>query len=852
MTTSKNDPTADIVRIEDEMKGSFLDYAMSVIVARALPDVRDGLKPVHRRILVTLRDLGLNPDRGFRKCAKICGDVSGNYHPHGESIVYPSLVRLGQDFSLRYPLVWGQGNFGSIDGDPPAAMRYTEAKMSHICLEMLRDIDKDTVEFVPNYDETREEPSVLPSALPNLLVNGSSGIAVGMATNIPPHNLGEIVDALVALIDRPYLQLSDILEFVKGPDFPTGATIYGRAGILAAYRTGRGKVTIRARAETETDERTDRLRIVVSEIPYQVNKTALIEKIAELVREKRIEGISDLRDESDREGMRIVIDLKRGAMAEVVLNQLYKFSPLQTTFGINLLALVNARPRIMPLRDLMTEFLKHRQDVIVRRCRFELEKHRRRAHILEGLLKALDHLDEVITLIRESESPAEAKERLMQRFEMTDVQAQAILDMRLQRLTGLERRKLAEEHEELKIEMARLLAILESDERQMNVIREELLALRAEFADARRTALMAESVEVGYEDLVAEEDVVVLVTRDGYAKRTPLSEYRAQGRAGIGVSGIETKEGDVVEHVLLAANHDNLLVFTDQGRVYGMKVYSIPEAGRQAKGRALVNLLELSPNEKAATILNVPEFVENLMVVFVTTQGHVKKTSLTAYQRIQRGGLAAITLREDDRLIRVVVTDGERDLLLVTAKGKAIRFSEQDVRAMGRSAQGVIGIRLAQEDHVVACVELGGEEDILTVSERGMGRRTGADQYRVQSRGGLGINNLKVNAKTGVVIGAVAVQDGDELILISADGKLIRLHVSSESIRPMGRYARGVRLVRVVGDDRVAAVCRYAGPVATVVAAEAGEAVPVAEIPEEDFDTDTDIDPDSEAGFEEE
>jgi DNA gyrase subunit A len=792
------------INIEDEMRTAFLDYAMSVIIARALPDVRDGLKPVHRRALLTLYDLNLTPDRGYRKCAKICGDISGNYHPHGEGVVYPSVVRLAQRFAMRYPLVDGQGNYGSVDGDPPAAMRYTEARMTEICQEMLRDLEKETVDFVPNYDGTREEPVVLPSTIPNLLMNGSAGIAVGMATNIPPHNLGELVDGLVAMLADPRISGEELMRLIPGPDFPTAGLIYGTEGIREAYQSGRGLITMRARALIEHSKRTSREQIIIIEIPYQVNKAKLVEKIAELVRDRKIEGISDLRDESDREGMRVVIELTRGAQAEVVLNQLYKQTPMQSTFGVIMLALVGNQPRIMPLAELMSQFLEHRKDVVTRRTRFDLRKARERAHLLEGLRIALEHLDQVIQLIRAAESPAVARDQLIATLSLTEEQAQAILDMRLQRLTALERDKILQEHEELQQKIIALESILADEVKVRAIIKEELLAIKEKYGDERRTEIVEEAVELNIEDLIPQEDVVVTVSHGGYIKRTPARVYRSQHRGGKGIKAMETKEEDFVEHFYIANTHHYILWFTNIGKVHWLKVYEIPEGTRASRGKALVNLLQLEDGENISAMVPVEDFTSARYVIMTTKRGLIKKTPLAAFGNPRTGGIRAISLDDGDELIAVKLTDGSQHIFLGTADGKAIQFREDDVRPMGRTARGVIGIDLEEGDVLVAMEVVNPGATMLTVCEHGYGKRTALDEYRVQGRGGKGLINIKVTERNGRVVGIKQVTEADELMIMTTAGNLIRLPVRELAV--ISRNTQGVRLIALNDDDAVASV----------------------------------------------
>jgi len=792
------------INIEDEMRTAFLDYAMSVIIARALPDVRDGLKPVHRRALLTLYDLNLTPDRGYRKCAKICGDISGNYHPHGEGVVYPSVVRLAQRFAMRYPLVDGQGNYGSVDGDPPAAMRYTEARMTEICQEILRDLEKETVDFIPNYDGTREEPVVLPSTIPNLLMNGSAGIAVGMATNIPPHNLCELVDGLVAMLADPWISIEELMQLIPGPDFPTAGLIYGTEGIRDAYQSGRGLITMRARALIEHSKRTSREQIIITELPYQVNKAKLVEKIAELVRDRKIEGISDLRDESDREGMRVVIELGRGAQGEVVLNQLYKQTPMQSTFGVIMLALVGNQPRIMPLKELMSQFLEHRKEVVTRRTRFDLRKARERAHILEGLRVALEQLDRVIELIRAAESPAVAREQLIATLSLTEEQAQAILDMRLQRLTALERDRILQELAELEQRIIELEGILADEVKVRAIIKEELLGIKDRYGDERRTEIVEEAVELNIEDLIPQEDVVVTVSRGGYIKRTPARVYRSQHRGGKGIKAMETKEEDFVEHFYIANTHHYILWFTNIGKVHWLKVYEIPEGTRASRGKALVNLLQLDDGENISAMVPVEEFASARYVIMTTRRGLVKKTPLAAFGNPRAGGIRAISLDDGDELIAVRLTDGSQHIFLGTADGQAIQFREADVRPMGRTARGVIGIDLEAGDAVVAMEVVNPGATMLTVCEHGHGKRTPLDEYRVQGRGGKGLINIKVTERNGRVVGIKQVTEADELMIMTTAGNLIRLPVRELVV--ISRNTQGVRLISLGDDDAVASV----------------------------------------------
>ena len=796
------------VDLEEEMKHSYLAYAMSVIVGRALPDVRDGLKPVHRRVLYGMWESGNTASRPYKKSARIVGDVMGKYHPHGDQAIYDTVVRLAQDFSMRYELVDGQGNFGSIDGDTAAAMRYTEVRMTRLAEEMLRDdIDKETVEWIENYDGSESEPEVLPARLPNLLINGSSGIAVGMATNIPPHNLGEVIDALKLYIGDSSVPLEALMEVMPGPDFPTAGFIHGSQGIREAYSSGRGTIYVRARAEFEALAN-DRQSIIVSEIPYQVNKTRLVERIAELVRDKRVDGISDLRDESDRDGIRIVIELKRGEVPEVILNTLYKLTPMQTSFGFNMLAIVDNQPKVLGLHELLGHFLDHRKTIVVRRSRFDLKKAEERAHILEGILKALDHLDEIIKTIRASHTPADARQNLMNGFDLSEIQAQAILDMRLQRLTGLEREKVLEEHREVSATIERLRSILSSDELIIAEIVGELDEIRETFGDPRRTEILPATGDITIEDMIADEDMVITVTNTGYVKRSLLSLYRAQHRGGKGRIGMTTKDGDVVEQLYVATAHSYVLVFTEAGRVYWLKVHQIPEFGPAARGRAIVNLLNLDADEKVASTVAVRDFEGGGFLFFVTENGTVKKSALDAYGNVRAAGIIAINIDEDDRLLDVRVTDGESDVFLATRKGFSIRFPETNARTMGRATRGVRGISLRAGDSVVAASILAPEGEILTVSESGYGKRTRLKEYRVQGRGGKGIINLKVSDKTGEVVGVHQVGDADEIILISQNGKLIRSPVADVSI--IGRSTQGVKVMDLGDDDLLVATAKIA------------------------------------------
>jgi DNA gyrase subunit A len=788
------------VNIETEMKNSFIDYAMSVIVSRALPDVRDGLKPVHRRILHAMSELGVTSRKQHRKCARIVGDTMGKYHPHGDSAIYDSLVRMAQDFNMRYPLIDGQGNFGSIDGDGAAAMRYTEARLASSAEEMLAEIDKETVDFQANFDESLQEPIVLPARLPNLLVNGSSGIAVGMATNIPPHNLGEIIDALCMLIDNPQASTADLMESVKGPDFPTGGVILGRKGIDEAYHTGRGRVIVRARAKVETPaSASGKARIIVTEIPFQVNKSKLIESIVSLVQHKKIEGIADIRDESDKEGMRLVIELKRGEVPEVILNQLYKHTTMQSTFGIIMLALVNNQPRVLNLRRMLTAYLDHRIEVVTRRTEYDLNRAEERAHVLEGIKIALDHIDEVIDTIRKSRTPEQARDSLMEKFGLTERQAQAILEMRLQRLTGLEREKVDAEYEDLLKTMANLRSILDSPRVLMSVIRDELTEMKEKYNDARRTEILAEESEFTVEDFIAEEDMVIAISHAGYIKRLAVSTYRKQRRGGKGVTGMETKEEDFVEHAFIASTHDYILFFTDQGRVHWLKVHEIPRAGRYSKGRAIINMLSLAEGENVAAFLNVKSFDDAAYVVMATERGIVKKTELAAFSNPRSGGIIAISLDDGDRLKQVKLTSGDDELLLGTAQGLAVRFNERQVRPMGRTARGVIGIRLEEGDRVIGMETVRPEATILVVTENGYGKRTDFDEYRRQNRGGKGVISIKTSERNGLCIGMRTVRENEEVVCITSMGMVVRTPVGGISV--IGRNTQGVRVVRLEEDD---------------------------------------------------
>lgn len=793
------------IKIEHEMKRSYLSYAMSVIVGRALPDVRDGLKPVHRRILYGMYESGTTPDKPYKKSARIVGDVMGRYHPHGDAAIYDSIVRMAQDFSYRLPLVDGHGNFGSVDGDPPAAMRYTEVRLSRLAVEMLTDIEKNTVDFVPNFDGSLEEPAVLPSRFPNLLVNGAAGIAVGMATNIPPHNLGEVIDGAIMLIDDPETDTEALMKVVKGPDFPTGGIILGREGIRDAFLTGRGSIKVRAKTGIETLSN-GKSQIIVTELPYQVNKARLIEKIADLVRNKVIEGITDLRDESDRSGMRIVIELKRDTNPNVLLNQLYKHTQLQDSFGVIMLVLVNNEPRVLGLRDLLRHYLDHQKEIITRRTRFDLEKAEARAHIVEGLRIALDHIDAVIKVIRSSRTVEIAREGLMSNFGLSERQAQAILDMRLQSLTGLQREKLEEEYAELQKTIAYYRELLADSAKIMGVVKEELLVIKEKFADPRRTEIAQSEEDISIEDLIANEDIVVTITHNGYIKRLPVTTYKSQRRGGKGITGINTKEEDFVEHLFITSTHDHVLFFTNQGRVYQLRGFDIPEASRQARGIAIVNLIPLNPGEKINTYIPVQDFREDQYLLMCTRNGIVKKTALSEYANNRRSGLIGINLDEGDEVIGVRRTDGEREIIIFTGHGQSLRFSETEIRPMGRTTRGVKGINLRPGDQVVGMDVIRNDADLLVITENGYGKRTPFDQYRIQARGGIGIKTLNRTPKTGEVIGGGVVYPEHELMLINASGMVIRVTVSD--ISALGRNTQGVKLMHLGEDDRIVAVAR--------------------------------------------
>ncbi|MCF8049644.1 MAG: DNA gyrase subunit A [Desulfobacterales bacterium] len=789
------------VSIEREMKKSYLDYAMSVIIGRALPDVRDGLKPVHRRVLFAMGELKNDWNKPYKKSARVVGDVIGKYHPHGDAAVYDTIVRLAQDFSMRYPLVDGQGNFGSVDGDPPAAMRYTEVRMAKLAHEMLADLDKETVDLAPNYDESLEEPTVMPSKVPSLLINGAAGIAVGMATNIPPHNLGEVTDALKALIDDPEISIEALMAHVPGPDFPTGGLIYGVEGIRDAYTTGRGIIRIRGRLVVEKDKRTGAETIVINEIPYQVNKARLIEKIADLLKNKQLEGIRYVRDESDREGMRIAIGLKKDEVSGVVVNQLYKHTQLATSFGIIFLAIVDNRPELLNLKELLNCFVLHRKEIIIRRTRFDLRKAEERAHILEGLKIALDHLDEVVALIRGSNTPKEAKERLVERFFMSEIQAQAILDMRLQRLTGLEREKILEEYDKVLKDIARFKEILSSERLVLKIVKEELDEIRNEFDDERRTEIISETRELTIEDMIVEEDMVVTISNNGYIKRNPITLYQSQRRGGKGKTAMGIKEEDFVRLLFVASTHHTFMFFTNQGRVYWLKVYDIPQAGRQSRGKAIVNLLNFTPDEKLTTVLAVPNFEPGKYVLMATRNGSIKKTELMAFSRPRAGGIIAMGMQDNDELIAARITDGTWNVFLGSSFGKSIRFHESDVRPMGRTAKGVRGIRLEKGDRIVGMEVLSHGQTLFTVTENGFGKRTSIDEYPVHRRGGKGVITIKTNERNGRVVGILLVGDDDELMLMTNSGKLIRMPVKGISV--ISRNTQGVKLMDTEPGERV-------------------------------------------------
>jgi len=795
------------VSIEAEMKKSYLDYAMSVIIGRALPDVRDGLKPVHRRILFAMSELKNDWNKPYKKSARIVGETIGRYHPHGDSAIYDAIVRMAQDFSLRYPLINGQGNFGSVDGDPPAAMRYTEIRMMRISHELLKDLEKETIDFVPNYDESTEEPSVLPSRVPNLLINGSSGIAVGMATNIPPHNLSEIVDALTALIDNPDLTVSDLMQFIPGPDFPTGGIIYGVDGIVKAYQTGRGIIRIRAKVSIEKEKKKGGGEtIVVSELPYQVNKAKLIEKISALIKTKQLDGIRFARDESDRRGMRIAIAVKKDHMADVILNQLYKHTQLENTFGIIILAIVNNRPELLSLKQALVHFIDHRKLIIVRRTRYDLRKAEERAHILEGLIIALKNLDDVVALIRSSRTPPEAKQGLITQFNLSDIQAQAILDMRLQRLTGLEQEKISAEYDQLLKDISWYREILGSEQIVFNIIKDELAEIKEQFGDKRRSQITSDTKQISMEDMIVEEDMVVTVSNGGYIKRTPLSVYHSQHRGGKGKTAMETREQDFLSHVFVASTHHHFLFFTNMGRVYWCKVYDIPQAGRVSRGKAIVNLLNFTENEQLATVLPVAEFTPGHFVIMATKNGLVKKTDIISYSRPRTNGIKAINLVPGDELIAARITDGTHNIFLASCLGKSIRFHESDIRASGRAARGVKGITLTAGDRIVGMEVLSYGETLFVATENGFGKRTSINEYTLQARGGKGVITIKTSARNGLVVSILLVEDDDDVILMTETGKLIRLHV--QNISKISRNTQGVKLMDLEGGERISAAVR--------------------------------------------
>src|SRR5215471_17974067 len=793
------------VPIEEEMRKSYLDYAMSVIVGRALPDIRDGLKPVHRRVLYTMQGLGLNWNRAYKKAARVIGDCMGKYHPHGDAPIYEALVRMVQEFSLRYPLVDGQGNYGSVDGDPPAAMRYTEARLAKIAHEMLADIDRDTVDFVPNFDESEQEPVVLPTRIPNLLINGSAGIAVGMATNVPPHNLTEVIDGLVTLIDSPDAPIEQLLKIVKGPDFPTRGYIYGAGGIREAYTTGRGTITLRAKAHAEK-MRGGREAIIITELPYQVNKASLIEKISELSAEKKIPAISEIRDESNREGIRVVLELGRGEIPQIVMNQLYKHTQMQTTFGIIMLALVDRRPQVVNLREMLEAFIRFRRQIVTRRTRYDLARAEERAHILAGLRKAVENLDLVIRLIRQSESPDAARDALIRQLELSEIQARAILDMRLQRLTQLERHKVVEEHEQTLALIEELKGILASDAKLMAIIKDELASLKEEYGDARRTEILTETSELTIEDLLADEEMVVTISRAGYIKRTHVEAYRSQRRGGKGVTGMETKEEDIVEDLFVASTHSSLLFFTNRGKVHWLKVHEIPEGGRQSKGKAMVNLLSLGERETVATCVPVRDFAAGGFVFFATKQGRVKKTELEAYSHPRAGGIQAIGLDDDDRVMTARRTDGRREVMIATKLGMIIRFPEEEVRSMGRTAGGVRGIDVDDADQVIAAEVVQEGVTVFTITERGFGKRTPLEEYRLQGRGGKGIIDIKTEGRNGSVVGMLQIRETDDILAVTTKGQMIRVH--GGEITSQGRNTMGVRIIGLDAEDRVGSVAR--------------------------------------------
>ena len=796
------------ISIEKEMKKSYLDYAMSVIIGRALPDVRDGLKPVHRRVLFAMRELKNDYNKPYKKSARIVGDVIGKYHPHGDTAVYDTIVRLAQDFSMRYPLVDGQGNFGSIDGDPPAAMRYTEIRMQRLAHQMMEDLDKETVEFVPNYDESLTEPAVLPSRIPYLLINGSAGIAVGMATNIPPHNLSEVIDASVALIDNPQITWQELMAHIPGPDFPTGGIIYGTDGIKEAYRNGRGIIKVRARVVVEKDKRAERETIVVTELPYQVNKAKLVEKIAELVRDKHIEGVSYVRDESDREGMRIAVGLKKDQIAGVIINQLYKMTRMENTFGIIFLSIVNNRPEMLALKEILEYFILHRKDIVIRRTRYDLKKAEERAHILEGLKIALDHLDDVVALIRQSKSPPEAKERLIEKYDLTPIQAQAILDMRLQRLTGLEREKIVEEYTALLKDIARFREILANDRLVLNIIKEELGEIKHEYGDHRFTEIVEKTREITIEDMIVEEDMVVSISKRGYIKRNPITLYRNQRRGGKGKTGMGIKEDDFVEHLFVASTHHTFMFFTNKGKVYWCKVYDIPQAGRMSLGKAIVNLLNFESGESLTAVLAVPQFEPGYHVLMATKSGLVKKTDLMAFSRPRAGGIIALSLLPNDELISARITDGTLNVFLGSLMGKSIRFHEADIRPSGRTSMGVRGMRLDGDDQIVGMEVLSHGQTLFAVTQNGYGKRTSIDEYPVQKRGGKGVISIKTTRRNGLVVSILLVDEDNDLMLMTNNGKIIRMPFKGISV--ISRNTQGVKVMGMDVDERVVGAARLA------------------------------------------
>jgi DNA gyrase subunit A len=795
-----------MVSIESEMRKSYLDYAMSVIIGRALPDVRDGLKPVHRRVLFAMRELRNDWNKPYKKSARIVGDVIGKYHPHGDTAVYDTIVRMAQDFSLRYPMVDGQGNFGSVDGDPPAAMRYTEIRMTRLAHEMMADLDKETVDFVPNYDESLTEPSVMPAKIPSLLINGSSGIAVGMATNVPPHNLNEVCEATKALIDNPQLEWHDLIKLIPGPDFPTGGIIYGTKGIEDAYNTGRGIVRMRGRIIVEKDQRTQSETIVITELPYQVNKARLIEQIADLVKNKQIEGLRYVRDESDREGMRIALGLKRDQITGVIINQLYKHTRLESSFGVIFLAVVQGRPELLTLKETLEQFIYHRKEIIVRRTRFDLRKAEERAHILQGLKVALDNLDEVVALIRNSRSPDEARTRLMDRFDLTIIQAKAILDMRLQRLTGLEREKIVEEYEAVLKDIARFREILGNERLVLEIIKEEIAEIQKEFADVRRTEIVHDTTEINIEDMIVEEDMVVTISKDGYIKRNPITLYRIQRRGGKGKTAMGTKEEDFVEHLFVASTHHTFLFFTNQGKVYWRKVYDIPQAGRTSRGKAVINLLNLAPDEKLTTVMAVAAFEPGHHILMTTRNGLVKKSDLMAFSRPRSGGIIAISLLTGDELIEARLTDGTYNVFLVSAMGKSIRFHEAEVRPSGRTSQGVRGMRLVKGDCIVGMAVLSHGQTLFTLTENGYGKRTSVDEYPIQKRGGKGVITIKTSERNGKVVALLLVEEDDNVMLMTDAGKLIRIPVNGVSV--ISRNTQGVKLIDIEEGEAVVGAAR--------------------------------------------